>query len=86
MKNLTVGDDNLVYLNNPHSYDKDIVRPKPFKEIQHAEEFPMWHVLECYMYMFKSYSIISDYINDHGISVEIINKTPGSFIDAFKRG
>lgn len=84
-KYLTVGDDNLVYLENPHIYDKGKVPPKPIKEIQHEEEFPMWFALECYMYMFKSYSIIEDYVKSAGLKTKIINKTSGSFIDAFKR-
>ena len=84
-KYLFVGDDNLVYLDNPHSYDKVKTPPKPFKDIQYKEDFPMWHVLECYMYMFKSYSIIKDYLNSNKIGTKIINKTPNSFIDSFDR-
>lgn len=84
-KYLSVGDDNLVYLYNPHSYDKEMVKPRPFREIQHVKFYPMWLVLQNYMYMFKSYSIISDYIRKKHISTNIVNKTPHSFIDAFER-
>ena len=84
-KHLFVGDDNIVYLDNPHFFDKEKSVPKPIKEIQHTDDFPMWLALECYMKMFKSYSIIRDYVNKTNLQTKIINKTPESFIDAFVR-
>lgn len=84
-KYLSVGDDNLVYLENPHFFDKENVKPKAFKDIQHREEYPMWQVLDNYMNMFRSYCVIRDYVKTCHPEISIVNKTPGSFIDAFER-
>lgn len=83
---LSVGEDNLVYLENPHFFDKEKVEARPLKDIQLTDEYPFYLILENYSRMFKSYWEIKKYLEDTRIPVEIINRTKGSYIDAFKRG
>lgn len=82
-KYLFVEKDNVVYLENPHFFDKDKVGAKPVKEIQHTDEYPFYLILENYSRMFKSYWEIKEWIKDDNINIQVVNKTPGSFIDAF---
>ena len=86
LPNLYVGEDNLVYLKNEHFYDKDKVKPKPQKDIQHLDEYPLYLNIQHYARMFQSYWEIKKYVESENIKTEIINMTKGSFIDAFKRG
>ncbi len=85
LKNLYVGDDNLVYLLNEHFYDKEKVLPRPQKDIQNLDEYPLYRNISDYARMFQSYWEISKYIKETGITTKIINCTKGSFIDAFER-
>lgn len=85
LPNLYVGEDNLVYLKNEHFYDKDNVKPKPQKDIQHLDEYPLYLNIQHYARMFQSYWEIKKYVESNNIKTEIINMTKGSFIDAFKR-
>lgn len=84
-KYLYVDENNVVYLENPHFFDKEKVDAKPVKEIQHTDEYPFYLILENYSRMFKSYWEIKDYIKAKNITTVIINKSKGSFIDAFKK-
>lgn len=86
LKNLYVGDDNLVYLLNEHFYDKEKVLPRPQKEIQNLDEYPLYLNILHYSKMFQSYWEISQYVKETGITTKIINCTKGSYIDAFERG
>lgn len=85
LPNLYVGDDNLVYLYNPHFYDKEKVKPIPQKDIQHLDEYPLWLNIAQYSRMFKSYWQIKKYLETSKCQTKIINKTKNSFIDAFER-
>jgi hypothetical protein len=85
LRHLYVGDDNLVYLENDHFYDKEKVKPLPQKEIQHLDEYPLYMNIGHYARMFQSYWEIKKYINDRKIATRIINMTKHSFIDAFER-
>jgi len=85
LKNLYVGDDNLVYLLNKHFYDKKEVLPKPQKDIQKRREYPLGDNLMDYAMMFKSYWQIKKYVERKGLKNKIVNKTRGSYIDAFER-
>lgn len=85
-KYLSVHDDNLVYLENPHFFDKEPVDSKPLKDIQLTNEYPFFLILENYSRMFRSYWEIKNFLKQTNSKVQIINKTRGSFIDAFKRG
>ncbi len=82
---LSVGEDNLVYLENPHFFDKEKVEARPLKDIQLIEEYPFYLILENYARMFKSYWEIKKYLKFTKLPIDIINKTKGSYIDAFKR-
>lgn len=83
-KLLTVNDDNDVCLYNPHFFDKNNVEVRTFKEIHHATSgWRMHEVLRAYAMMFESYWVLRDYADY--LHVDIINKTEGSFIDAFRR-
>lgn len=75
----------FVYLENPHFFDKEKVVAKPVKEIQHTEEYPFYLILKNYARMFESYWEIKKYISDCHIGCQVINKTEGSFIDAFSK-
>lgn len=86
LNHLYVGDDNLVYLLNEHFYDRQVVKPKPQKDIQHMEEYPLYLNITHYARMFQSYWEINKYVKIEGLETKIINKTKHSFIDAFERG
>ena len=84
-KFLSVGEDNLVYLENPHFFDKEKVEARPIKDIQQTEEYPFYLILKNYSRMFKSYWEIKEYLEYTKLPVDIINRTKDSYIDAFKR-
>lgn len=82
-KYLSVHDDNLVYLEDPHFYDKEKVKEKVF--IIYNKPCPFYLALQLYARMFQSYWEIKNYIQKKNLPVKVINKTEGSFIDAFDR-
>ena len=86
LKNIYVGEDNLVYLLNEHFYDKEKVSPLPQKTIQHKEEYPLYLNISHYARMFQSYWEIKNYLKRRNLNSRIINKTKDSYIDAFERG
>lgn len=85
LRHLYVGDDNLVYLENEHFYDKEKVKPLPQKDIQHLDEYPLYLNITHYARMFQSYWEIKKYVANRHIKTNIINMTKGSYIDAFSR-
>lgn len=85
-QNLFVGEDNIVYLRNPHFFDKKNVEAQPIKDIQLTESYPLYLILSQYARMFQSYNEIAHYVQEKKIRTEIVNMCKGSFIDAFKRG
>lgn len=84
-KYLFVDENNVVYLENPHFFDKGKVSAQPVKDIQHTKEYPIYLILKNYSRMFKSYWEIKNYMIATRKSNYIFNKTKGSFIDAFER-
>jgi hypothetical protein len=84
-KYLFVDDKNVVYLENPHFFDKQKVEAKPLTEIQHTDEYPFYTILEQYSRMFKSYWEIKTYLKNTHIPIKVYNCCRGSFIDAFER-
>ena len=80
-KTLWVTDRNRVVSVQPHFYKDDD------KELRRAEEIfknvRLHEVYENYAIAFKSYFNVKAYTDRRG--VEILNATPGSFIDAFDR-
>lgn len=82
-KYLSVHDDNMVYIENPHFYDKEKSKDEIF--MLDNQTFQFHTVLQLYARMFQSYWEIKDYIDKMNLPIKIINKTKGSFIDAFDR-
>ena len=80
--NLRVDDENRVLMNEKHfyqeSYSGPIVIRKAGKGVRRLHE-----ILQKYQYTFESYFIIKEYAATH--NVQVLNATPGSFIDAFDR-
>ena len=80
-RTLWVTDRNKVVSVQPHFYKDDD------EELRRAEEIfsnvRLHEVYENYARAFRSYFNVKDYSNSRG--VEILNATPGSFIDAFPR-
>ena len=80
-RTLWVTDRNKVVSVQPHFYKDDD------EELRRAEEIfsnvRLHEVYENYAIAFRSYFNVKDYSNSRG--VEILNATPGSFIDAFPR-
>ncbi len=82
-KHLFVNDDNEVCLYDPHFYDEREAEAKTMKEIQGREDVTIGDCLHRYAYMFDSYHEVKKIAQWN--NVHIVNKTPGSFIDAFDR-
>lgn len=84
-KYLFVDEHNIVYLKNPHFFDKEKVEAKALKDIQHTKEYPFFLILKNYSRMFESYWEIKEYLKRTKKNNKIINCTKDSFIDAFER-
>jgi len=82
-KFLFVDEENDVCLYNSHFFDKGEIDYQKVKDIQH-EDFTIGKLLRCYAQMFDSYWDIQAFAKRE--RVKVINKTKGSFIDAFERG
>ena len=80
---LSVDKDNNVYIKDKHFYDKEEVSKTTFKGPD-GKQWKLHEVLYAFGRMFESYWEIDNYIKDKNIN--IINKSPNSFIDAFKKG
>lgn len=74
-KNMWVGDDNKLYTGDPHLYDSG----------NNMVPLPNGISVECsYLSMaFRAHELIRSYSDS--INVKIVNKTKGSFIDAYER-
>lgn len=79
---ITVTDDNEVLMNQKHFYDNGKSVAKGVRQ-ENLSTAPL-HTILFHMYTaFRSYFILRDYARTLG--KEIINITPGSYIDAFPR-
>lgn len=79
---ITVTDDNQVLMHQKHFYDRGTSKAETVK--QENLNTAHLHTILYHMHVaFKSYFILRDYAERQ--NREIINITPGSFIDAFKR-
>ncbi|MCD7937890.1 MAG: hypothetical protein LUG98_13625 [Tannerellaceae bacterium] len=79
---IRVTDDNVVLVHQKHFYDTRQSRPD--KVLMENLESSRLHTILYHMHVaFKAYFIIEEYA--HHIGKEVINITPGSYIDAFKR-
>ncbi len=81
MQTLSVTDDNEVVSVQPHFYSES---ENEEKRIRHEyRNLKLHDVVGSFAVAFKSYHDIERYARKKGI--EILNATPGSFIDAFRR-
>ena len=80
---LVVNERNEVCLKDDHFYDKKRAEYKPWYRYT-GTIYKMHEILRDLAQMFDSYWVLRDYADSEG--VKIINKTQGSFIDAFERG
>lgn len=80
-KTLWVDDENRVMSRQPHFYkDNDEEHRRVDTTYAHIR---LHKIYESFAIAFKSYFVIKEYAEKRG--VEVINITPGSFIDAFER-
>lgn len=79
---ISVTDENVVLMHQKHFYDQGTSRAETvLKENLHTQRL---HNILYHMYVaFKSYFVLEAYARKLG--KEVINITPGSYIDAFKR-
>lgn len=92
VKEIFVTDQNEVLLNQRHFYDKEVAHektnknkpvPKPMYIGGTGKTRKLHEVLMKFYYSFRSYWDIKDYATS--LNVNIVNITPGSFIDAFQK-
>lgn len=79
---ITVTDDNEVLMHQKHFYDRDSSKADTVKK-ENLDSAHLHTILYHMHVAFKAYFILRHYAASLG--KEIINITPGSFIDAFKR-
>ncbi|MDE5791363.1 MAG: hypothetical protein K2H96_09070 [Muribaculaceae bacterium] len=79
---ITVNDDNEVLMHQKHFYDRDSSKADTVKK-ENLDSAHLHTILYHMHVAFKAYFILRDYALTLG--KEVINITPGSFIDAFKR-
>ena len=82
-KTLCVNDNNLVCAIDTHFYDISKVDLKPYGRIN-GRYYKLHELLRDFATMFESYQYLRPFADSMGC--KIINKTKGSFIDAFERG
>lgn len=79
---ITVTDDNVVLMHQKHFYDQN--KSKAATVTQENLHSARLYTILYHMYVaFKSYFVLEDYARSRG--KEVINVTPDSYIDAFKR-
>ena len=79
---ISVTDDNEVLMHQKHFYDRDSSKADTVKK-ENLDSARLHTILYHMHVAFKAYFTLRDYA--HSMGKEIINITPGSFIDAFKR-
>jgi hypothetical protein len=73
---------NRVLIRQKHFYDENTAKPRPMSRAGVGER-KLHEILIKFVHAFSGYHEINEYAKSRG--VEILNATPGSFIDAFKR-
>lgn len=81
-RSLCVSEDNHVCAIDTHFYDTEQVALEPYMKCN-GDYYYLHELLRDFATMFESYQLLQCYANYMGCN--IINKTKGSFIDAFKR-
>ena len=79
---ITVTDDNEVLMHQKHFYDKDKSQAATVKQ-ENLHSARLYTILYHMYVAFKSYFVLEAFAQKMG--KEVINVTPGSYIDAFKR-
>lgn len=79
---ITVTDDNVVLMHQKHFYDQNKSQADTVKQ-ENLNSARLYTILYHMHVAFKSYFILEAYARKVG--KEVINVTPGSYIDAFKR-
>lgn len=82
MKTLEVSDDNTVVSVQPHFYREASDEKERITSVY--KEIRLHEVIYSFYVAFRSYHTIARYARHCG--AEIVNVTPGSYIDAFRRG
>ncbi len=83
LKELFVGDDNVVYLSQKHFYDKNTAKPDVMYKGHTNEQRNLAEVLMKFVHSFNSYYVLKKYADKN--NVKIFNATKDSYIDAFER-
>lgn len=79
---ITVTDDNVVLMHQKHFYDQNKSQAATVTQ-ENLHSARLYTILYHMYVAFKSYFVLEDYARSRG--KEVINVTPGSYIDAFKR-
>ncbi len=79
---ITVTDDNVVLMHQKHFYDQNKSQAATVKQ-ENLHSARLYTILYHMYVAFKSYFVLETYARKLG--KEVINVTPGSYIDAFKR-
>ncbi len=79
---ITVNDDNIALINQKHFYDAKNSKHQPLDKKGKGER-KLHEILHKFMLAFAGYFILKDYAES--LNAEILNATPGSYIDAFNR-
>lgn len=79
---ISVTDDNIVLMHQKHFYDQNKSQAATVKQ-ENLNSARLYTILYHMYVAFKSYFVLEAYARKMG--KEIINVTPGSYIDAFKR-
>jgi hypothetical protein len=82
LSEISVNEQNEVLVNQKHFYDEAVAKPRPMN-YKGRRNRKLHEVLTKFVLAFKGYHELSEYAEKRGVT--IINATPGSFIDAFKR-
>ncbi len=84
LKDIWVDEDNTVYMSHTHFYSQGQAKPLPlYPHLLNSGQKRLHHILYKFMNTFQSYFTLEGYARKKG--TEIINVTPGSYIDAFPR-
>ena len=81
---MIVNNDNVVCLKNQHFYNMETEYTPFYISDPNGPVFKMHEALNAFSKMFYGYICLQEYADYIG-DVKIINRTKGSFIDAFNR-
>ena len=83
-ESIRVNNENQVCLADTHFYDQEKISLSPWRKATEGREiYKMHEILQDLSNSFRSYHILKKYADSQGC--HIVNKTKGSYIDAFDR-